>query len=811
MTHLAALIYLAALSGILAAGVKPSCLGWPSALAAIFLLGWSVLILTAQTLSLFSAINVASAYIALSIVIATATSIGLRRIPIKKDLSFPQFESPFGPQATTRLAWFLGITGALVLVGNLILAYGFLPDNADSISYRFPRVYWYFGQGSLMHFTNSGEPRPLYYPFNGALAYLPLIHFQLGPRSFSGLSLLSWLVVALTTYIFARDLGGPRIVAAATAWLIVLTPAVLIQSLSTNDEIIAAAPLLVGLYFLHRWYGGRQLFDALIGVIGVSISAGTKLHIMFYWPLLIGIVVMLAVHSRSVMREARTWSSPRAMSVLAVMVLLAAVFSLSFIAYNYASAGRATAWEFNDQILNKAFNWRASLQTTVLYASQVVLTPIADLHVAFDKASRAQHYQAFNRVFAPLFSWVDNGPAFMSAAYRFGGVNSPSAVVFNEVTVFIGFTWLAALVSAAWLIRHRNDPKWAWARFHLASLPVWGLAFAVSTRYIEGSATYLSYATIVAAPASVYAFAPVRRPRLDRIRWAILGLVAAAHCFFALDVFFTSSPRNLLVLRHAPQWPMSRGFRVDPAVEDEISRATNGVYDHTIAWEQPFWAFMAYHPGIPHFLSRNPVPIPVPAGAPDDPVSVTLRYSRYVLMPRAGERYLHVYSFPQIPAYGHAVPIHIPDKATPGLTWVGGLQFGQVPEWVFAAGNDVETRHPGRDRYIVLPFVEVSDSGPHPSSAIQFSSVVYGLGVADDLKFRYEMKVDGKVVAATDWEATPEAKLDLAGLKPGNGVLTVLVRNDNAGGTVYSTEVTVPGTEPLQLPAPPSGYAGPVP
>src|SRR4030088_3545014 len=119
MTHLAALIYLAALSGILAAGVKSPRLGWPSALVAIFVLVWAVLILTAHALSLFSAINVTSAYIALSIVIATATSIGLRRIPLKKDLSFPQFESPFGPPATTRLAWFLGITGALVLLGNL--------------------------------------------------------------------------------------------------------------------------------------------------------------------------------------------------------------------------------------------------------------------------------------------------------------------------------------------------------------------------------------------------------------------------------------------------------------------------------------------------------------------------------------------------------------------------------------------------------------------------------------------------------------------------------------------------------------------
>jgi hypothetical protein len=209
---------------------------------------------------------------------------------------------------------------------------------------------------------------------------------------------------------------------------------------------------------------------------------------------------------------------------------------------------------------------------------------------------------------------------------------------------------------------------------------------------------------------------------------------------------------------------------------------------------------MVYHPEIPQFLSRNPDPIPVPAGAPDDPVSLMLRHSRYALMPRAGEPYLHVYSFPQIPAYGpHSVAIHIPDKATPGLTWLGDLPFALGPEWVFAAGNGVEMRFPGRDKYIVLPFDERSDFGRNAEPIVRFSSVIYGLGVEDDLKFRFEMKIDGKLVASTDWRATPEADLNTVGLKPGNGGVTVFVRNDNAGGTVYSADVTLQNTTPLPL------------
>jgi hypothetical protein len=497
--HIIALSYFLGLGAILAVGVKSAYLPWSRALVAIYLLLWAILILTAQILSLFSLINVTSAYIILSLVLAAGISVLLRRIKLDRPLKFPQFSHQLSPRIANYVAWFLTGTFLLVLSADLVLAYGMLPANPDSITYRFSRAYWYFGHGSLMHFTNSADPRSLYYPFNGTLNYLPLIHFRLDPRFFSAVSLYSWLVIVLTTYVFSRDLGGARITAAATAWLICLTPNVLIQSLSTNDEIIAAAPLLAGLFFLHRWFHGRQRFDVFIGIIGVSISAGTKLHIMFYWVLLLGIAAALAIHYRAVLRETKNWLNIRAAAVLVTMIFLAAIFSFSFIAYNFVSTGRATAWEISDQILNKPLNLHAAWQTIVLYASQIVLTPIADLRIAVDSKDPAHNYEAFNQVFAPLFTWVDNGPAFTSSSYRFSGINSPSAVEFNEQTVFIGFTWLPALIAGAWLVKRWKDSRLIWARFHLASLPVWALTFAASTRYIEGFTVYLSYATIVAA------------------------------------------------------------------------------------------------------------------------------------------------------------------------------------------------------------------------------------------------------------------------------------------------------------------------
>lgn len=800
--HAAFLVYLLALGAIVTLGVKTRFVGWGPALVAIFLLIWADLILTAQLLSLFSAMYIRSAYVAASLAIAAIIAVGLRRVPPEAGLSVPEFSNPLSPQFSRYLAWFLAGTATLAVVIDLVMAFGLLPANPDSIVYRFPRAYWYLGHGALTHVTNVADPRVLYYPFNGTLLFLPLIHFQLIPQSFTLVSLLCWLMIALTTYLFARDFGGARLFAAATAWLILLAPNVLLQSLSTNDEIIAASALLAGLLFLHRWYWGRQTFDALVGIAGVGISAGSKLHVMFYWPLLAAIAVVLALHYRAVLAEIGAWLTGRRFAALAVAICFAAVFAFSFMLYNYVSAGRLTAWEFNDQLLNKPFNWRVATQTVIVYVSQVILTPFADLHVALNPGMRAQHYENFNRIFAPLFSWVDNGAAYTSASYRFSGINSPSAVAFNEQTLFIGFTWLTAIIAGVWLATRRNEPRAVWPRFQLASLPVWLVTFAAMTRYIEGVTVYLGYAAIVAAPAMVFAFAPVRSPPLDRLRWALLAFVAATQCFFALDIFATSSPRNLIALLRAPHWPVSRGFSIEPSVVREIGESPDGLVNRSIAWGQPFWATMFSNPGIRQFLASNPDPIPAPIDAPGDGASLALRYSRYVVMPKPNDGRLHLFLFPQTPAYNHVAVIRIPDKPSPGLTWIGDIQFSVGPEWVFAAGNRVELRYPGREKYLLLPIQEFPDSGDNSGPKIRIPPIVYGLGERDDLKFRFELKIDGKLTARSDWQQVPSVDLAIGGLKPGNGMLTVFVRNDSAGGTTYSSDTILQGTTPIALSTP---------
>ncbi|MCP6768988.1 hypothetical protein NL529_29505, partial [Klebsiella pneumoniae] len=83
--------YFACLVTILAAGVKSRNLSWGGTGIAIFILGWAVLILTAQCLSLLSAINVTGAYVTVSLALAAMTAFGLHLIAPQRALTFPDF------------------------------------------------------------------------------------------------------------------------------------------------------------------------------------------------------------------------------------------------------------------------------------------------------------------------------------------------------------------------------------------------------------------------------------------------------------------------------------------------------------------------------------------------------------------------------------------------------------------------------------------------------------------------------------------------------------------------------------------------
>lgn len=794
------LLHILALCLITYATLRPLRLRWAGAVTAAMILLWANLVLTAQTLSLFSALGSAWQFLALSVVLA----IGMRYIigwlepGAVASVGSHEVDAPRLPFES----WLLGLlllSGGVVLILNLVIATTHLASNPDTIVYRFPRVYWYLTQGSFAHFADGIDPRVIYYPTNGVVLYMPLVLYHFGALWFNLPTLLAWCVIPLTAYAFARDLGAKRIWAIAAGWAVALTPNVLIQALATNDEILAATSMLGGLYFMHRWRHSSRPLDLLLGGTGLCLSVGTKLHAFFYWPYLAVLLVLVLFSWRSVLPLMRGLISARGFAVVLSGTVVLLACTLSFAIYSWLAAGQIMEPSYSGLVLNKPFSPIVALQTILVYASQIVLSPFPDiLPTAGYAGGRIPHYTAFNALFEPFFGWVDNGPAFTSVGYRFTGIVSSSAFLLNEQTVMLGFSWLAVLIAVAWLATHRRQAS-SWALWIGLAFPGWFLGWAASTKYIEGIPVYIAYAAIISSPAWAFALGPIATTFWSRARWVAIVLIGITHLLTTMSVLTLNTSRSAAAtLSGKFKLPRSTGFTVDQSVTEELLLAKAGITSHTIDWGQPNWVFMAFNPQIPQKLQNSSAPYPG-KDAPD-PDDRSLALSREVKMPRAGDPTLHVFPIRQFPVFGHAA-MRVSRKTTPGLTKIGELMFALGPEWVFAAGNGVEARHPDATGYIVFSFNEVSDFGHDPKPFLDVQPLVLGLGAGDELSFRHVLKVDGRVVDQTDWAKTPRARLSTVGMNADNGVLTIEVRNNKADGHIDSIEVRLRSAKP-PVPAP---------
>ena len=133
----------AALLILTLAALRSSPLDWITKLNAAILAGWTNLVLTAVVLSFGSALGQPVLFAAVSTVIAVGSALllaGAGLMPATPGKPLVSFLEDRPRLARLLLAFFV-VTGAGVLLGNLIIALAYLPNNPDTVTYRLSRIY----------------------------------------------------------------------------------------------------------------------------------------------------------------------------------------------------------------------------------------------------------------------------------------------------------------------------------------------------------------------------------------------------------------------------------------------------------------------------------------------------------------------------------------------------------------------------------------------------------------------------------------------------------------------------------------------
>ena len=246
---------------------------------AVFLCTSAYIVLTLEIASLFLALDKPYAILLIQLLITVITALLLRKkflLPstksIKEDIR-GVFESL---RAFIKQTPFLSIYFFIIL-----LAYGFLfflsiyfPQNtSDALYNHLSRIGYWLQQGSLkpyIGFNNIGAT----YPYNNSLLMLWSIEFLRSDFLAGSVQFFATITAALIVYRIGVELGFSRKNSLLSALLFLTFPIVLLQSITAQNDALAACFIGAAFLFLLKAY--KKEVKSYLILIGIGICFGDR-------------------------------------------------------------------------------------------------------------------------------------------------------------------------------------------------------------------------------------------------------------------------------------------------------------------------------------------------------------------------------------------------------------------------------------------------------------------------------------------------------------------------------------------------------
>ncbi|MDD5198738.1 MAG: hypothetical protein PHC88_02965 [Terrimicrobiaceae bacterium] len=714
-------------------------LRWPDAVPAALAWAWALLVLVANVLSPAGELRNHIAYAALLVAfsIGAAFCIGWlsrrRRVEdVEGLLRVPPAEEAHSPWARALFAASVTFL-CLGFAWNLLVALTIEPVNPDTLMYRLPRVWWYLGQGNLRHFAESVDPRVVFYPFNVSLVCLPFALFGVAPVVFNLPSVTAWTVVAITTFQMVRWMGCGRHLAAFVAFLIAFAPIVFVEATSTNDEIIAGAGVLTGIYFGLRYLREGSRLDLSTAALALGCGLGSKLHFYFFWPVLplLGVWLLIAAARHPAVRSYAL--NPARLRDLAVALVVIVALSTPFLIYNRLSSPKFAY--SGDEARNSPFSIRVAEQTLSLLTAQLFLSAIPTFEDSPKAAVRQRPIDEWNAWWnAQVFRSVDQSPAFTYVTYRFRGVTNPMAGLHFENTEWAGLLpWL--FVACGVVLAAARAPRDWFAAALAITLLVWWVTYGATMKYFDTVGVYFAYPVIICGSFIAAGLRPGRSRAGTWSIWALAGVVAVGHLALCRNILLFGYDRSLSKVVRA----IVAGKPIDSSSPRlGLGKALAGLERVTLVaahWAVPYYEIMKAAPLVAYHLKSNSI-------SAIGPVVTAIEAN---------------------PAFDGFLPVKVAVPPGRGLVYLDTILCSYGPELVFGDAPSFGMRMPrARSRYLVFK-ASVDETNP-AARTLRISPLVLGAaGLEGAVCFRYAVIEPGKADATADWSSSAGREFPIAG------------------------------------------------
>ena len=263
-----------------------------------FLITFSVNVLVFEILHFFNAVNNITFFLPLQLLFCgLLIFISLRKPNVRNYICRTSILTSV--KTLGVMDYFLLSSILVILATTLVVGISWPINNSDSLHTHLPRILYWLQQGNLRNWTNNPESiLATTYPINAHLQGLWL--FLLG-KSESFFFLVQWfglLVVGVSVYGITRNIGGSTIHALFACLIVTSLPVVILQTFSFQGDLLVAALLGCGVFFLTEYSSKRTLLSVYMSSIPLALSIGTKYTAFFVVPFLILWLVVLLVKQK---------------------------------------------------------------------------------------------------------------------------------------------------------------------------------------------------------------------------------------------------------------------------------------------------------------------------------------------------------------------------------------------------------------------------------------------------------------------------------------------------------------------------------
>ncbi len=554
-----------------------------------------------EALSAVRALTVPALVTAWSVALGLATVAGYLRY--RRDGALPRPE-PRLWYAATRAQRAIAVALAGLVLAELVIALVAPPNNWDSQTYHLPKIEHWVAQRDVAVFATQINRQVVIAP--GA-EYL-LLQLRLLTGGDALYNLLQWcagLGCALVASRVAGQLGGGRLAQLLTAFLVGTTPLVVLESTSTQTDLVVAAWVAaVGTLVLDEL--GRRtpawsaaLLGAAAGLTTLTKATG-----------LLAVVPLLLVWVLAQLRRAPR----RALAGALLAGVVAVAVAGPFLARMDATYGNPLGPDSLRASTTMQRHDPPSILVNSLKIGYTALeTPFGPLDRAASGGVTAVAHGLGVDPDDPLISW--RGPAFPTLSW-------PP----DEDRAAFPVQGILVLLGAAVLLVRRRGP----AQLYAAVFWVVLLLYVTAVKWQPWGNRLILFVLVLGAPLaglwleSVLArVAP--RPRAAAVgAWVAAGAVLLAGCAGWLAVGY-GWPRRLVgsgsVLTEShtearfnrrPQWLADYRFAADPV--RAAGARTVGLVQGVDTWEYPWWVLL---PGVRVEALQSDVPGHPPAVRPD--------------------------------------------------------------------------------------------------------------------------------------------------------------------------------------------------